>query len=132
MSKPLSDDRFNEVQALDFLDLIRSSDEHTAANVAVTAVLDLVNEVKRLRIDLARMTRERDQLDVTVRSSRRTTDRLRQERADVSQPELLAEVQRLQAMLTDREDGIRKLIALENAGVDNWGGYSDAMASLEG
>lgn len=44
--------------------------------------------------------------------------------------ELINEIKRQQAMLTDREDGIRMLIALENAGVDNWGGYSDAMASL--
>lgn len=46
--------------------------------------------------------------------------------------DLWQEIERLRGMLTDREDGIRKLIALENAGVDNWGGYSDAMASLEG
>lgn len=41
------------------------------------------------------------------------------------------EIERLRAMLTDREAGIRKLIALENAGVDNWQGYSDALAMLE-
>lgn len=33
--------------------------------------------------------------------------------------------------IADLEDSLRKLDALERAGVDNWDGYGDAMESME-
>lgn len=82
-------------------------------------VTALLAEVDRLSTALERMTRERDLLDVSIRSARRTTDRLRQERADTAQPKLLAEIEQLRAELaelkkTPREranDRVRALIA---------------------
>lgn len=46
-------------------------------------------------------------------------------------PDLLAEVARLRAEVADLYEDADVLDALRAAGVDNWGGYEDAMAMLD-
>lgn len=52
MTEPLSAEREHEIRALDFLDLIRDNDEHTAARAALSVVCTLLNEIDRLRVGL--------------------------------------------------------------------------------
>ncbi|MFJ5151412.1 hypothetical protein ACIQCF_07455 [Streptomyces sp. NPDC088353] len=45
-------------------------------------------------------------------------------------PALAAEVRRLRARVSEMENDVALLHALEAAGVDNWEGYDDALARL--